>query len=196
MSVSGDVEERRDNLKLYPDVFNLAKQKKVIVEIFSDDKVLNPYSAIRLLFKRENKILLEKETILKCDNLEECFFCFNQNFTYIILEKVISENGKEKREKVSIPIVWHCLNWEGKPIFEEQFFEETYIRKNKVVAVRKNFLEIAFFERLNVEARTELFKINTDNKTFYTQKLFLEEGNEAVIRFFDNKNIVCLHDNR
>ena len=196
MPVSGKVEKRRDTLKLYPDIFNLAKQKKVIVEIFSDDKVLNPYSTIRLLFKAGKKTLLEKETILKCDNLDECFFCFNQNFTYIILEKVINENGKEKKEKVSIPIVWHCLNWEGKPIFEEQFFEECYIRRNKIVAVRKNFLEISFFENLIVESRKNLFKLNVNKKTFYVQKLFMEGEDEDVVKFFDNENIICLHDSR
>jgi len=191
------VEKGRNTLKIYPDIFNLAKQKRVIVEIFSDDKVLNPYSAIRLLFKTGKKTLLEKETILKCDNLDECFFCFNQNFTYIILEKVVpNEDGKEKKEKVSIPIIWHCLNWEGKPIFEEQYFDECYIRKNKIVAVRKNFLEIIFFNRLNIESSENLFKLNLDNKTsFYTKKLFLEKENEAIIKFFDNKNVICLHDN-
>jgi len=194
MPVQRALEKGGSSLKIYPDIFRLAKIRKIEVEIFSDDKVLNPFSAIRLLFKAEGKVLLEKETILKCDNLDECFFCFNQNFTYIILEKVVSEKGKEKKEKVSIPIVWHCLNWEGKPIFEEEYFEECFLNWDKILGVRKSLLEILAFNRLSVEEKGNLVKIVADDKRFFTSKLYIEGINEGVVKFFDN-NVVCLHDN-
>jgi len=194
MPVSGSVEKRRDSLRIYPEIFELAKKREVEVEIEVDDKVLNPFSTLRLRFKKGNKILLEKETILKCDNLEECFFCFNQTYTYIILEKTVKVEGKERKEKVSIPVKWLCLNWDGIPIFESDFFDEAYIKDNRVLLFKKNQMNIIIFKELRVEGKGNLFRVIHENKVYYFGNLIAGEEYDLVCKYFDGSFVVHNND--
>ncbi len=177
-------------MRLFPEIFEKARKKEIHAEITSDTKVLNPFSSIILRFISNGNTLLEKETILKCDNLEECFFCFNQSYTFVILEKLIKENGRERKEKVSIPIQWKCLNWNGSPIFQDDFFDAVHLRGNKLILEKSNYLEVSFFHDIKVEKKKNLFRIAITTKTSgtnpYTKVVYTEQFDiEEQLSSFD-----------
>jgi len=139
------------------------RKDKIRAEIDTDSKVLNPFSTIIIRFYDKDDLLYEGETILKCDKFAGCFVCFNRDFSIITVEK--------GREKVSLPVSWTCLNWEGKPIFEDVYFETVKVG-NLFVGRRKKYTLVYRYTSLEIEEGKGIFRIVLDkDKEFFTEEI-------------------------
>ncbi len=140
-------------------LFHLAKDKKnsLRVVINSEEKVVNPYTTIRLTFMNGQETIGEVETIFKCDVLSDgCFFCFTSDFSSVVLTK--------NRERLVLPTTWQNVYlWHNSPVFEDQFFERVLLRKDHVVAKRSSLLQVRNFVNCTVERKDELYRLVLDN---------------------------------
>ncbi len=141
----------------------LKKSREAVVEIEPDKEVLNPFSALKVKIKAEGKVLYEGETILKCDSFAGCFFCFSRDYRMVTVER--------GREKLSVPARWLCLTWEGKPVFEDYFFEEVEVG-DLFAGRREGYIYLSRYETLEIYEGKKLFRIVIDQrKEFFTRKL-------------------------
>lgn len=151
-------------------LFSIAKNKesKLSVVIRSEDVVVNPYTTIKLTFFNGTEFLGEVETIFKCDVLSDgCFFCFTSDFSSVVLTK--------NRERLVLPTTWEGVYlWHNSPVFEDQFYTEITLRKDHLIAKRKDLLSIRNFTNCTVERRKELYRLVLDDdlqKPLFTTNL-------------------------
>ncbi len=121
-----------------------SKKDKIRVEIETKERLLNPFSTLKVRFKENEKTIFETETILKCENLHGCFVCFNKDLTVLSVEK--------GRKKLSFPIAWKgCLTYLGRPIFEQNFFEIVKVKNGYFYGYSERKVLIENIEKLEVE---------------------------------------------
>ena len=138
------------------DLVDLSKEKKIKAEIYSDSSVLNPFSTLIIRFYEDKELLLEEQTIFKCDYLGNCHFCFTADFSNVVLTK--------GRERVVIPTKWvNVLTFNHCPVFEEQFYQEIIVRHNHLVAKKENLLLVENFKRLLMEKQEKVYRLVLDN---------------------------------
>ena len=158
MSSGGSSEGSRDLLGLLEE-----RKKEIRVEIDTEDRLLNPFSAIKVRIKAGNETLHEEETILKCDSFAGCFMCFSRDYSMITFEK--------GARKLSFKVSWNCLTWDGKPVFEDRFFELVSVG-DLFVGRRKNYIYVKKFTSLEIFEGKDLFRILIDqHDEFFTEKL-------------------------
>ncbi|MFZ8826633.1 MAG: hypothetical protein ACO2OT_07365 [Candidatus Caldipriscus sp.] len=107
-------------------VFNAAVEgKKVKAHIKADGKVLNPFSTLDITFEVDGEVLGSAQTLLKCDIIGSCKYCFTRNYSHIVLIK----NRIEK----TLDTKWvNVLTWNGEPIFEENYYSKIVIKPEYV----------------------------------------------------------------
>lgn len=146
------------------ELISLLKEKKdkVRVEIDTDTETLNPFSSLHITISVEGEVIYKGDTIFKCNNLAGCFFCFSKDYSMVTLEK--------NREKLSFPASWKCLVWEGKPIFEDKYFERAIV-SNLFIGQKGNYTFITHYNTLEINKGEKLFRIRVDNR----QEFFAKE---------------------
>lgn len=140
------------------ELFALAKDKehklRAVIEV--EDKVINPYSTIKVVFYDENRLIGDVETIFKCDVLSDgCFFCFTSDFSSVVLTR--------NRERLVLPTTWQGVYlWHNSPVFEDQFYTQILLRKDHLIAKRDTLLKIRNFKTCLVERQGELLRLVVD----------------------------------
>ncbi|HIQ48820.1 MAG TPA: hypothetical protein EYH58_04195 [Aquifex aeolicus] len=146
------------------ELFEILKKKKekISVEIEAQEKLLTPFSTLKVKFKEGNKILYEVQTILKCENLEGCFVCFNKDLTMLSVEKA--------RNRLNFPLSWKgCLTWQGKPVFEDKFFESIKVKEGYFYGYRKNYTLIERIQKLEVFRSGNVIRLVLNGNEFFTE---------------------------
>ena len=155
------------------ELFALAKDKehklRAVIEV--EDKVINPYSTIKVAFYNGDRLLSETETIFKCDVLSDgCFFCFTSDFSSVVLTR--------NRERLVLPTTWkNVYLWHNFPVLEDQFYTQVLLRKDHLIAKREMLLKIRNFKTCLVERQGELFRLIVDdnlNNPIFTTNLSQE----------------------
>ena len=134
------------------------KERKGYAHIYPDGELLHPFSALKVQIVGGGELLYEGETILKCDSFAGCFFCFSKDYSMVTLEK--------GRIKLSLPARWECLTWEGKPIFEDRFFEHVFVG-DLLIGKRRGYTFFTRFSSLEVYEGEEIFRIVLDKREEY-----------------------------
>lgn len=152
------------------------------VEVYSEDKVLNPFTVLNLRFFADGKLVKESQTIFKCDVLEGCFFCFTHDLSHVVLAV--------GREKKTIPTEYkNLLLWAGCPILEENFYDEVFLLGGGMLMAkkeRKRFFVV--FKSLLVEEGEGVVRLvvdaNPQNAIFtenFNQELFLSGSSSGLL---------------
>jgi len=149
-------------------VWELVSQgKKVRARIGADGKVLNPFSTLFISFELDGEVLTRVETLLKCDVLGPCRYCFTRNYSNLVLIK-------ERLERV-LETVWDgVLCWSGEPIFEENYFESIEVGKELIVGRTTGRMLVLRYRTLEVEWQGVLARVSV-----------LEE--DKVLRYFTDR---------
>lgn len=133
------------NLDLLDRVFNsILEGKRVKAYIRADNKVLNPFSTLDITFEVEGEIVGNAQTLLKCDIIGSCKYCFTRNYSHIVLIK----NRIEK----TLDTKWvNVLTWNGEPIFEDDYYTKIVIKPEY----------IACFYQTEDEERLVVYRYNS-----------------------------------
>jgi hypothetical protein len=154
---------------LLDEVFNgLQEGKRVKAYIEADGKVLNPFSTLNITFEVDGEVWGSAQTLLKCDIIGSCKYCFTRNFSHIVLIK----NRIEK----TVDTKWvNVLTWNGEPVFEENYFNRILVKPEYIACFykEKNMERIVVYRysSISVERRGEI-----------TMLMVLEK--DRVIRYF------------
>ena len=139
-----------------------AHRKEISVEIDTPDRVLNPFSTIKVRIKKRGEVLYEEETILKCDSFAGCHMCFSRDYSMITFEK--------GTRKLSFRASWSCLTWEGRPVFEDRYFDKVFAG-DLFVGVRGNYIYFSRYKTLEVFKGEGLYRVVIDeHKEFFTEE--------------------------
>jgi len=132
------VKQESTNLDLLDRVFNSAVEgKRVKAYIRADGKVINPFSTLDITFEVDGEVVGSAQTLLKCDIIGSCKYCFTRNYSHIVLIK----NRIEK----TLDTKWvNVLTWNGEPIFEENYYTKIVIKPEYIAC----FYEAEDVERL------------------------------------------------
>ncbi|NAZ24055.1 MAG: hypothetical protein GU346_06355 [Thermocrinis sp.] len=163
--------ERREeaNLDLLDRVFNSALEgKRVRAYIRADEKVLNPFSVLDITFEVDGQVLGSAQTLLKCDVIGSCKYCFTRDYSHIVLIK----NRIEK----TLDTKWvNVLTWNGVPIFEDDYYAKIVIKPEYIAC---------FHQKEDVE-RLVVYRYNSisvERKGSLAMVMVLEK--DRVIRYF------------
>jgi len=163
--------ERREeaNLDLLDRVFNSALEgKRVRAYIRADGKVLNPFSVLDITFEVDGEVVGSAQTLLKCDVIGSCKYCFTRNHSHIVLIK----NRIEK----TLDTKWvNVLTWNGEPIFEDDYYAKIVIKPEYIAC---------FYQKEDVE-RLVVYRYNSisvERKGSLAMVMVLEK--DRVIRYF------------
>jgi len=146
------------------DLFEILKKNKgkISVEIETQDRLLKPSSLLKVKFKEGNRILYEVQTVLKCENLEGCYVCFNKDLTMLSIERA--------RNRLNFPLSWKgCLTWKGKPIFEDKFFESIEVKDGYFYGYRRNYTLIERIQKLEVFKSGNVIRLVLNDNEFFTK---------------------------
>ena len=157
------------NSDLLDRVFNSALEgKKVKAYIKADGKVLNPFSTLDIIFEVDGEVVGKAQTLLKCDVLGSCKYCFTRNHSHIVLIK----NRIEK----TLDTKWvNVLTWNGEPIFEDDYYTKIVIKPEYIVCFHQKEDE----ERLVVYRYSS---ISVEKKGGLAMVMVLEK--DRIIRYF------------
>lgn len=136
-------------------IFNSSSAR---VEVYSEDRVLHPFSVLWLKFYVGGELLYETETIYKCDRLVDgCGFCWTQDNSMIILQR--------GRDQKTLPTTYvNILTWEGSPVFEDSYYEEVQISSEGMLMARKRGRRLfRVFRSLIVEDGNNLYRLVIDD---------------------------------
>jgi hypothetical protein len=163
--------ERKEetNLDLLDRVFTSALEgKRVRAYIRADGKVLNPFSVLDITFEVDGEVLGSAQTLLKCDVIGSCKYCFTRDYSHIVLIK----NRIEK----TVDTKWvNVLTWNGEPIFEDDYYTKIVIKPEY----------IACFNQKEDEERLVVYRYNSisvERKGGLAMVMVLEK--DRVIRYF------------
>jgi hypothetical protein len=157
------------DLGLLDRVFNSTLEgKRVKAYIRADNKVLNPFSTLDITFEIDGEVVGSAQTLLKCDIIGSCKYCFTRNYSHIVLIK----NRIEK----TLDTKWvNVLTWDGEPIFEDDYYTKIVIKPEYV----------ACFHRAEDEERFVVYKyssISVERRGGIAMVMVLEK--ERIIRYF------------
>jgi hypothetical protein len=157
------------NLDLLDRVFNSALEgKRVKAYIRADNKVLNSFSTLDITFEIDGEVVGSAQTLLKCDIIGSCKYCFTRNYSHIVLIK----NRIEK----TLDTKWvNVLTWNGEPIFEDDYYTKIIIKPEYV----------ACFHRAEDEERFVVYRyssISVERKGGLAMVMILEK--DRIIRYF------------
>jgi hypothetical protein len=157
------------NLDLLDRVFNsVLEGKRVKAYIRADNKVLNPFSTLDITFEIDGEVVGSAQTLLKCDIIGSCKYCFTRNYSHIVLIK----NRIEK----TLDTKWvNVLTWNGEPIFEDDYYTKIIIKPEYV----------ACFYRAEDEERFVVYRyssISVERKGGLAMVMILEK--DRIIRYF------------
>ncbi len=142
------------NLDLLSRVFNAALEgRKVKAYIRADGKVLNSFSTLDITFEIDGEVVGSAQTILKCDVLGSCKYCFTRNYSHIVLIK----NRIEK----TLDTEWvNVLTWNGEPIFEDDYYTKIVIKPEYIACFYqgedKERMVVYRYSSISVERRGNL----------------------------------------
>jgi hypothetical protein len=163
--------ERREeaNLDLLDRVFNSALEgKKVRAYIRADGKVLNPFSVLDITFEVDGEVVGSAQTLLKCDVIGSCKYCFTRDYSHIVLIKNRIEKTLDTR--------WvNVLTWNGEPIFEDDYYTKIVIKPEYIAC---------FHQKEDVE-RLVVYRYNSisvERRGSLAMVMVLEK--DRVIRYF------------
>ncbi len=110
------------DLDLLDRVFNSALEgKRVKAYIRADGKVLNSFSTLDIAFEVDGEVVGSAQTLLKCDIIGSCKYCFTRNYSHIVLIK--------RRIEKTLDTKWvDVLTWNGEPIFEDDYYSKIVIK--------------------------------------------------------------------
>jgi len=146
------------------------ERKLLRAEVATGDRVLNPLSTIKIRIYKGEELVYENETLARCSSFGGCFLCFTKDYTVITIER--------EGRKLSMPVSWSCLTWEGRPVIENSYFEEVKIG-NFFFGTRGKYTYISKFNELEIYEGEDLFRIVLDSKKeFFTQSLKYEKEKE------------------
>jgi len=163
--------ERKEeaNLDLLDRVFNSALEgKRVRAYIRADGKVLNPFSVLDITFEVDGEVLGSAQTLLKCDVIGSCKYCFTRDYSHIVLIKNRIEKTLDTR--------WvNVLTWNGEPIFEDDYYAKIVIKPEYIAC---------FYQKEDVE-RLVVYRYNSisvERRGSLAMVMVLEK--DRVIRYF------------
>jgi len=163
--------ERKEetNLDLLDRVFNSALEgKRVRAYIRADGKVLNPFSVLDITFEVDGEVLGSAQTILKCDVIGSCKYCFTRDYSHMVLIK----NRIEK----TLDTKWvNVLTWNGEPVFEDDYYTKIVIKPEYIAC---------FYQKEDVE-RLVVYRYNSisvERRGSLAMVMVLEK--DRVIRYF------------
>jgi hypothetical protein len=163
--------ERKEetNLDLLDRVFNSALEgKRVRAYIRADGKVLNPFSVLDISFEVDGEVAGSAQTLLKCDIIGSCKYCFTRDYSHIVLIK----NRIEK----TLDTKWvNVLTWNGEPIFEDDYYAKIVIKPEYIAC---------FYQKEDVE-RLVVYRYNSisvERRGSLAMVMVLEK--DRVIRYF------------
>jgi hypothetical protein len=142
------------NLDLLDKVFNSALEgKKVKAYIRADGKVLNPFSTLDITFEVDGEVVGSAQTLLKCDIIGSCKYCFTRNYSHMVLIKNRIEKTLDTR--------WvNVLTWNGEPIFEDDYYTKIVIKPEYIVCFHQKEegekLVVYKYNSISVERRDGL----------------------------------------
>jgi hypothetical protein len=157
------------DLDLLDRVFNsLQEGRKVRAYIQADGKVLNPFSTLDIAFEVDGEVVGSAQTLLKCDIIGSCKYCFTRNYSHIVLIK-------NRIEKI-LDTKWvNILTWNGEPIFEDDYYTKIIIKPEYV----------ACFHRAEDEERLVVYRyssISVERKGGLAMVTVLEK--DRIVRYF------------
>jgi hypothetical protein len=157
------------NLDLLDRVFNSAVEgKRVKAYIRADGKVLNSFSTLDVTFEIDGEVVGSAQTLLKCDIIGSCKYCFTRNYSHIVLIK----NRIEK----PLDTEWvNVLTWNGEPVFEDDYYTK--------IAIKPEY--IACFYQKEDEERLVVYRYNSlsvERKGGLAMVMVLEK--DRIIRYF------------
>jgi hypothetical protein len=157
------------NLDLLDRVFNAALEgKRVRAYIRADGKVLNSFSTLDITFEIDGEVVGSAQTLLKCDILGSCKYCFTKTYSHIVLIK----NRIEK----TLDTKWvNVLTWNGEPIFEDDYYTRIVIRPEYIAC----FYQAEGVERLVVYRYSS---ISVERRGGLAMVMVLEK--DRIIRYF------------
>ena len=163
--------ERKEeaNLDLLDRVFNSALEgKRVRAYIRADGKVLNPFSVLDITFEVDGEVVGSAQTLLKCDVIGSCKYCFTRDYSHIVLIKNRIEKTLDTR--------WvNVLTWNGEPIFEDDYYNKIVIKPEYIAC---------FYQKEDVE-RLVVYRYNSisvERRGSLAMVMVLEK--DRVIRYF------------
>ena len=152
-------------LKSLDEIFEYRVEEELRAVIETDDKLLHPYSILKVNLFDGKKKLTSFETIFKCDIWEGCKYCFTND-----LRKLYFEKG---RKRIYADIEWRgCINFRGTPVFEDSFFEKCLIN-DKVLLYGRRVLIFNLPDGLELEEESGLVKIESRVGTFYAREVII-----------------------
>jgi hypothetical protein len=157
------------NLDLLGRVFNFALEgKRVKAYIRADGKVLNPFSTLDITFEVDGEVVGSAQTLLKCDIIGSCRYCFTRNYSHMVLIK----NRIEK----TLDTKWvNVLTWNGEPIFEDCYYNKIVIKPEYITCFHQKedeeMLVVYRYSSISVERKGGLAMV-----------MVLEK--DSIIRYF------------
>jgi hypothetical protein len=157
------------DLDLLDRVFNSALEgKRVKAYIRADGKVLNSFSTLDITFEIDGEVVGSAQTILKCDIIGSCKYCFTRNYSHIVLIK----NRIEK----TLDTEWvDVLTWNGEPVFEDDYYTKIVIKPEYVAG----FYQDEAVEKMVVYRYSG---ISVERKGGLAMVMILEK--DRIIRYF------------
>jgi hypothetical protein len=157
------------NLDLLDMVFNSTLEgKKVKAYIRADGRVLNSFSTLDITFEVDGEVVGSAQTLLKCDIIGSCKYCFTRNYSHIVLIK--------SRIEKTLDTKWvDVLTWNGEPIFEESYYTKIVIKPEYV----------ACFHQKEDEERLVVYRyssISVEKRGGIAMVMVLEK--DRIIRYF------------
>jgi len=141
--------------------------KRVRAYISADKKVLNPFSTLSITFDVEGKTF-SVETLLKCDVLGDCRYCFTRDFRSLVLIKGRIEKTVETRWQ-------NVLCWSGEPVFEEDYFERILITSELLVGEKERTTLLYRYSSILIEEQDGLHKVSIAERDklirYFTERL-------------------------
>ncbi len=157
------------NLDLLDRVFNSALEgKRVKAYIRADKKVLNPFSTLDISFEIDGEVVGSAQTLLKCDIIGSCKYCFTRNYSHIVLIK--------SRIEKTLDTKWvNVLNWNGEPIFEDDYYTKIVIKPEYIAC---------FYQAEDVEKMVvyRYSSISVERRGDLAMVMVLEK--DRIIRYF------------
>lgn len=149
------------------------ESQNALVEIHSQDKVLNPFSSIVMDFYADGVLVKRVETIFKCSHLEGCDFSWTEDNTKIVLVR-----GRNKRA-INTRYVG-VYTWNGIPIPEDRYYESVEVYKNFLACNRESTRFFASFNTLLIEQAQSLYRLVVDNNPHFV--LYTARPPEILVR--------------
>lgn len=154
-------------LKSLDEIFDYQVKQVLKAKISCEDRLLHPFSTLRLELFDGSDLLYEFVTVFKCDIWQGCKYCFTTD-----LRKLYFERGRT-RIYASIDW-WGCVTFKGVPVFEDSYYEECLITDKVVLLHKGKLLVFPIPEGLEIEHDGEIVRLDSRVGTFFTRKVLIK----------------------